>query len=580
MADNRFAPKLFDENEANNNIIVRYLIQPRDKASISDVVDDFIKEFKGNWTNLPYSLLNKADKYENTIYELTINELSNYAYMSVAYPADNFELEFGGITQILSIIAGDNISSKTIASIRVTDLHLPKVLTDKMKGPLFGVDGIREIYGIPIDPLLHMILKPRLGLGPEDYADIAYRAAISGIDAIRDDQMLISTSYCPFYERVEKISSALKKAEDKTGKKAFYYPNITISPIHIAPVIDYLRNMGIRTITVNAVYEGLGIIEYLRAIAPDFIIQAHRSGYIILSNNRNYSISYAVIAQLLHYSGADEIHIGSIFGRFDVKKQETLKSLEHICNPLDNNTKKSFPIVAGSVTPAIIEATIDEVSSNVIFMAGSGIIGHPIGIESGVKALKEMIHIAMEGSNINTLMTGNLISSDFLHALHLWGYRKDGINNDLKVVEKARQLLQVNDSLDEGIKEIKKAEFDYFKELLQDPEIGIITDALSNSATVLTGSVGLIAEKYIRKICNTNNVPFCQMFNGIKHLRECSLIDERLTSKLHEIRSYYNKAKHKNIYISYRDALTVIENMIYFFKWIENNTDLTGAEMD
>ncbi len=579
MVNSRLAPKQLNEAE-KDDIIVRYLIQPRDKVSISEVVDDFIEEFKGNWTNLPFVLLNKAERYENTIYELTINELSNYAYMSVAYPTDNFDLEIGGITQILAIIAGDNIGSKAIASIRVTDLHIPKKLADNFAGPTFGVKGIRELYGIARHPILQMILKPRLGLMPDDYADIAYRAAVSGIDAVRDDQMLISTSYCPFYERVDKISAALKKAEDKTGRHTFYYPNITVSPVQIEPIIDYLREKGINTITVNAVYSGLGILEYLRKIAPDFVIQAHRSGYVILSNNRNYSISYAVLAQLFHHAGADEIHIGSIFGRFDVKKQETLKCLEHICNPLDLNAKKSFPIVAGSVTPAIVKATIDEISSNVIFMAGSGIIGHPIGIESGVKALKEMINIAMDGTNINTLLTGKLVSDDLLHALHFWGFKNDGINNDQSVVEKARQLLQVNDYIDENVKELKRAELQYFKELFQDHEISIIIDALSNTATVLSGSVGLIAEKYIRKICNTNNVPFCQMFNGIKHLHECSIIDEQLTSRLHEIRTYYNKAKHKNIYISFEEALTVIDDMIFFFKWIEKSDVLTGDDID
>jgi len=125
----------------SDDIIVRYLIKPKDGVNIASVVDNFILELKGNaWTNLPHSLLNKITEDENYLFELTINEHSNFAYMSVGYPIRNFDPELGGLIQLLSIIAGDNISSKKIDSLRITDIHLPDKFIAAFKGPSFGVD--------------------------------------------------------------------------------------------------------------------------------------------------------------------------------------------------------------------------------------------------------------------------------------------------------------------------------------------------------------------------------------------------------------------------------------------------------
>ncbi len=347
-----------------DDIVVRYLIKPAEGSDITGVVDDFIHEFSGrSWTDLPVEYMKKIELQENYLYDLTINEYSNYAYMSIAFPHQNFDFKLGGIAQLLAIVAGDNISSRKIECIRITAIYFPDHIVHALAGPSLGVDGVRKTYKIKTSPILQMILKPRLGLTAKDYADIAYQAAVSGVDAIRDDQMFISTAYCPFEEKIKTISNAIHKAMDKTGRNVLYYPNITLSLGQMPGVIDYLRSMKVTAVTVNFVFEGIGIIEYLRKIAPDFIIQAHRSGYVILCNNIKFSISYAVLAQLLNMAGADEIHVGSIFGRFDVKKQETLDSLRHISSPL-GKLKGSFPVISGSVSPAIVEATVNEINKN------------------------------------------------------------------------------------------------------------------------------------------------------------------------------------------------------------------------
>ncbi len=552
-----------------NHIIVRYLIRPKNPHGIEEIIEDFVLELKGNsWTDLPVNYLTRVKSYESYVYELTINDVSNYAYMSIAFKADNFDFELGGIAQILALVAGDNISTKKLESIRIVDLYLPERVLTQFRGPTNGIEAIRDLYQTPKAPILQMILKPRFGLTAEEYAHIAYRCGVAGVQAVRDDQMLISTSYCHFNQKVDKILEALKRVEDETGKRVLYYPNVTVSQRHIPRIIDELRKKGIQALTVNCIYEGLGVIELLRDIAPDFIIQAHRSGYVLLSNNLNYSISYSVLAQLMNLAGADEVHIGSIFGRFDVKKQETLKSLEFLRNP-GGGLKSSLPIISGSVTPAIIPATIDAISRDVVFLAGSGILGHPHSMEAGVRAMREMIDITMDAAGIEDMLRNGRVSDDLLRALALWGYKPDGIHFDQRVHELSLQKLSLKDQLDSNVKERLRSVVQQYSQRFADDEICILSSALDATGRVLAGNVGQITEKYLRKLTIYENIEYRQFFSAVSRLFEAGVIDQELESGLDEIRKLYNKAKHKDIYILFKEVLPSVDHLFSFFAWME-----------
>jgi ribulose-bisphosphate carboxylase large chain len=550
-------------------IVVRYLLRPKDTHGIEEVIEDFVLELKGNsWTDLPVDYLTRVKSYESYVHELTINDVSNYAYMSIGFNADNFDFELGGVAQILAIVAGDNISTKKLESIRIVDLFLPESVKVQFKGPANGIEAIRDLYRTPKAPILQMILKPRFGLTAEEYAHIAYRCGVAGVQAVRDDQMLISTSYCRFQQKVDSIVYALKRAEDKVGKKILYYPNITISHRHIPRIVDNLREKGIQALTINCIHEGMGVIEYLREYAPDFIIQAHRSGYVLLSNNLHYSISYSVLAQLMNLAGADEVHVGSIFGRFDVKKQETLKSLEFLRNP-GSGLRGSLPIISGSVTPAIIPATIDAISHDVIFLAGSGILGHPKSMEAGVKAMKEMIDITMEASGIEDMLRNGRVSDDLLRALALWGYKPDGVKYDRRIHELALQNLAVKDQLDIAVKDRLRSVVEQYAQRFSDDEICILSSALDATGRTLAGNVGQITEKYLRKLTIHENIEYRQFFSAVSRLSEAGVFDHQLESGLDGIRKLYNKAKHKDIYILFREVLPSVDHLFAFFAWLE-----------
>jgi len=432
-----------------------------------------------------------------------------------------------------------------------------------------------------------MILKPRLGLSAGDYAELAYRGAVSGVAAIRDDQMLISTAKCPFKKKVMAINSAIEEAALKTGKKALYYPNVSVSPVHLPRIIDFLRASGVRALTINAVYSGLGAIEWLRENASDFIIQAHRSGHVVLCRNKHYSFAYPVLAQLLNLAGADEIHVGSIFGRFDVKQQEVLTSLEHMRKP-SGQLKSSLPVIAGGVTPSVVEALMNQLGSDSVFLVGSGVMGHPQGVEAGIHAFKSMIDITMEGSDLGFLLgkdridepLKDRIDEPLLKAINLWGYTHDGITQASDIVEKARQCLSskdvfISETIDVWVERIR-----FFQEKLDDDELGVVEDALRVSGRILAGNIGQAAEKYVKKICTQHNVQYKQFYSATGRLLNEGIIDQSVGLHLDRIRRYYNQAKHKSIYIFMRETLPLLESLSVLLKWYIKNSDLLFDKED
>jgi ribulose-bisphosphate carboxylase large chain len=563
---------------SGNDVVVRYLIKPKEGTALTDIVDSFILELKGNaWTDLPVTLLRKIARHENRLVELTINEYANYAYMGIAYPGENLDLELGGLGSLLSIIAGDNISSRKLAAIRIADVRLPRSILERLPGPSHGVRGVRQLYGVPRAPILQMILKPRLGLEPDDYASLAYRAAKAGIDAVRDDQMLISQAYAPFEQRVASVWAAIERARDETGRPVQYYPNVTLSPARLPKVIDWLRGLGIKTLTVNGVHGGLGTIELLRSIAPDFVIQAHRSGYVLLCNNQHFSISYAVLARLLNIAGADEIHVGSVFGRFDVHKQETLNSLGFLAKP-GGDLRPSLPVVAGNVTPGTMGATMRETGRDAVLMVGSGILGHPDGVEDGVRALKEMLGFVMEGSSLQSLVANRRVGVPLLKALNLWGYKPDGQTRDAAMQQRVQAALLQKEIIDTDRRERLTIALTGFRSSLRDDEIALVVEAMDVSGRALAAAVGQVTEKYVRRLCLHHDIEYKQLFSATGKLFEAGLLDVPTVDALNRIRRHYNMAKHKAVFIFFLETYPLVEGLVMFLQQVEDTLGGVGAE--
>lgn len=109
------------------------------------------------------------------------------------------------IAALLTICLGGVFSIKGLTGIRVVDLDLPPAFIQAHPGPQFGIEGSRRLTGVKDRPLIGTIIKPNLGLAPEESARIAKELVEAGVDFIKDDEKLMDPSYSPVEERVKAI---------------------------------------------------------------------------------------------------------------------------------------------------------------------------------------------------------------------------------------------------------------------------------------------------------------------------------------------------------------------------------------
>ena len=105
--------------------------------------------------------------------------------MQLAFPIDAW---IDNVPMMLLAIAGNCFAYSD--SMRLLDVFLPPKLLKNFKGPKFGVHGIRELLGVKERPLSLHIIKPKMGMTPEQVANQVYQTAMGGVDMMqgrRDD---------------------------------------------------------------------------------------------------------------------------------------------------------------------------------------------------------------------------------------------------------------------------------------------------------------------------------------------------------------------------------------------------------
>lgn len=296
----------------------------------------------------------------------------------------------GGFPVLMSFVSGDIFGdSYEFSLLKLANLYLPSSITQKLKGPRFGVEGIRKL--LKIDhckrPLLGLLLKPNLGCPPEYYANLVSRAAEAGVDFIKEDELLTNPTHCPILKRVECISGKLQKHSDRTGENILYAPNVTCRTRHIHSLVKKVISLGANAIMINALQTGL---DTLASIAEDsnisVPIHVHRAGFDILSSG-NKAVLMNAIAKLLRLAGADSVHIGPIFGGL-FSKNEVALNHEMLREP-NHHFKECLPFVSRSCVD-IMESTVSFLRTpNVMFLFDAAVYRHDQGVLKALKIAKK-----------------------------------------------------------------------------------------------------------------------------------------------------------------------------------------------
>jgi ribulose-bisphosphate carboxylase large chain len=349
------------------------------------------EETTGTWTDIG----TRADyvrRLDGEVVEIIPGD--GHSVAKIRYPAEIFEP--GNVAQYLSVVAGNLFGLRKLAAVRLLDVDFPEALIP-FHGPRFGIRGIRAIVGTTNRPHVGTIIKPKVGLSPDDTAKVAYQAAMGGVDLIKDDETLTDQSFCPMKERVPKVMAALGKVKEETGRQVLYAVNITTRANKIVEKAEDAISLGANMVMVDVIIAGFGALQALgEAPSVTVPIHVHRAMHAAMTRNREHGIAMRPFARVVRWLGGDQLHTGSVSGKMSHEAVEVLGDNRVLTGPCFGR-KRVFPVASGGLHPGKVFTELETLGTDLVLQAGGGIHGHPDGTAAGAMAMRQAVDAFMEG---------------------------------------------------------------------------------------------------------------------------------------------------------------------------------------
>jgi ribulose-bisphosphate carboxylase large chain len=305
------------------------------------------------------------------------------------------------LPNLLATVAGNLFELKPVTGLRLLDIRLPREFGSAYPGPRFGVAGTRQLAGVEGRPLIGTIIKPSVGLGPKQTAELVGELCRAGIDFIKDDELQSDGPACPFDRRVEEVMRVIDDHAQRSGKKVMYAFNLTGELDQMRRRHDTLLEHGATCLMASLNSVGLiGMIELARF--SQLPIHAHRNGWGYLSRHPLLGWSYIAWQKIWRLAGADHMHVNGIGNKFAESDESCIASARACLTPMFPDKPCTVMPVFSSAQGALqAPATYEGLgSADLIVTAGGGIMAHPLGTAAGVMAMREAWEATIAGLSL------------------------------------------------------------------------------------------------------------------------------------------------------------------------------------
>ena len=407
-------------------LVARYYVEHEKSVDVAaeEICDE---ESVGTWTDLrttegkPHVAKLRAEVLDKKVFETHDNYQSGE--VTIGFQLDTFDME-AGITSILSMLAGNLFGLGALRNIRWQDVVFPRSIAEHFPGPKFGIEGVRKILGtdkgeFPNRPHVGTIVKPKMGLTAKEWAEVAYEAAIGGVDFIKDDENLSDQHFCPIEDRTVAVLEKMDLVKEETGRKVIHAVNVTAKHDVMWRRIERAIDNGAQCLMIDVILTGY---QELAQMAADpgvkLPIHVHRTMHAAFTRNPLHGISMLPVAKICRLAGGDQLHIGSYGqGKMDTDLDLELKIKESLTNDM-YEFKQVFPVASGGLYPAKIPNLVKYGGNNIILQAGGGIHGHPDGTRKGAMAMRQALDATLKGISLDEYAKDHV---ELAKALELWG---------------------------------------------------------------------------------------------------------------------------------------------------------------
>jgi ribulose-bisphosphate carboxylase large chain len=302
------------------------------------------------------------------------------------------------LPNLVATIAGNLFELREVSGLRLLDVHLPAAFAAHNPGPQFGIAGTRALAGVQGRPLIGTIIKPSVGLSPEDTAALVGTLCEGGIDFIKDDELQADGPHCPFAARVRAVMRVVRDHAERRGRKVMVAFNLTGEIDEMRARHDLVRDEGGTCVMASLNSVGFSGLLALRRHS-EVCVHGHRNGWGMLSRHPLLGWSYVAWQKLWRLAGADHLHVNGLRNKFSESDDSVMDSARAVLAPLfAENPCAAMPVFSSGQSAVQAGETFQRLqSTDLIYAAGGGIVAHPGGIAAGVASLRQAWEAAAAG---------------------------------------------------------------------------------------------------------------------------------------------------------------------------------------
>ncbi len=267
--------------------------------------------------------------------------------------------------QLLNLLFGNCSLQPDVA---LLDVRLPAALTAKLGGPRFGIAGLRKLTRVQGRALTASVLKP-IGLSAAEAAGLCHTLALSGLDVIKDDHGLADHSFNPFAERVKACLAATRKAEQETGKRALYIPNIVGPPGKAMHQAWQAKQLGAEAVMVSPMVLGLPFLNELAdEIGMPVLAHPAFAGSLRIAPE-------ALLGTIFRLFGADAVIFPNAGGRFSYSRGVCGGIASALRSP--STVMPALPAPAGGMRVEEMDSVLRTYGADTMLLVGGSLLSAP-----------------------------------------------------------------------------------------------------------------------------------------------------------------------------------------------------------
>lgn len=331
--------------------------------------------------------------------------------VTISFPSANVGVN---LSTLAATVAGNLFDLGEVTGLRLESVSVPEAYRSQYLFPAHGVEGTRKLTGVSEGPMIGSIIKPNVGLTSADTAALVGRLCESGLDFIKDDEISANPAHAPLAERVPAVMAAVRKYEDRTGKHVMVAFNITDETDAMRRHADLIEAEGGTCAMVSLNWCGFSAVETLRRHSG-LVIHGHRNGYGAFSRHPALGIGFEAYQLLWRLAGVDHMHVHGLAGKFAQEDEEVVASAKACLTPLAKTDDRVLPAFSSGQWAGTVPQTFEAVATtDLLFMAGGGIMAHPGGPAEGVSSIREAWRAVAAGETLSDAKQANKALADAL----------------------------------------------------------------------------------------------------------------------------------------------------------------------